>query len=87
MTTQLDTEFSELTTDDLMKAYAHAIEATGLAAREMAQKAHTDAFRGARLRLELSREACDALREALFVRLARREQIGQAPLSAHALGA
>ena len=73
MTIQVEQEFSERTTDDLMKAYANAIETASVVTQEMVQKAETTNFRAARLRLDLCHRACDDLREALFLRLARKE--------------
>ena len=69
MRDRVDQEFSHLSTDDLMKAYAHAIEAAALATREMIQKADTRGFRAARLRMDSCQQACDDLREALSLRM------------------
>jgi hypothetical protein len=64
----VEIEFRHLSTGDLMKAYANAIEATSRATREMARAADTGPFRAARLRLDLSRQACEDLRQALLLR-------------------
>ena len=66
----MEREFSNLGTDDLMKAYASAIEGSSLATREMVQKAETAGFRAARIRVDYCRQACDDLREALSLRFA-----------------
>ncbi|MBZ5673948.1 MAG: hypothetical protein LAP61_06850 [Acidobacteriia bacterium] len=75
MHTNVEWEFSHLSTDDLMKAYASAIEASALATGEMIQKAEPDGFRAARLRVDYCRQACDDLREALSLRIAGHERI------------
>jgi hypothetical protein len=73
MNTRIETEFRHLSTSDLMKAYANAIEATGLTTQEMVHTAQTSAFRAARLRLDVCRQTCDDLREALAARLSGSE--------------
>jgi hypothetical protein len=73
--TTLEQEFTHLSTDDLMKAYAGAIEASTLATQEMMQKAETAGFRAARVRLDYCRQTCDDLREALFLRFVERDRI------------
>ena len=73
MSITLEQEFTHLSTEDLMKAYAGAIEASTQATQEMMQKAETVGFRAARVRLDYCRQTCDDLREALLLRFASRE--------------
>lgn len=75
MSNTLQLELTHLSTDDLLKAYAGAIEASTLATQEMMQKAETTGFRAARVRLDHCRQTCDDLREALFLRFAERDRI------------
>jgi hypothetical protein len=74
MRSPVEQEFRHLSTDDLMKAYAGAIEACTTATQDMMQKAETAGFPAARVRLDFCRQACDDLREALFLRLAGPEK-------------
>jgi len=77
MTNHLELEFINLSTDDLKKAYASAIEASTLAAQEMAHKAEAADFRAVRLRLDYCLQACEDLREALSLRIASPKSYSQ----------